>query len=134
MNRSPWLEFFSENELKCKCGECGSTGKEMDPQFMNIILNLRQELRFPFVISSAYRCSKHNSIVSHTGPNGPHTTGRAIDVLCWGNEAFALADLAFQFGITGVGINQKGYNKGRFIHLDNLISTGTIYRPFIWSY
>lgn len=40
--------------------------------------------------------------------------------------------LLFQYGFTGIGINQKGGN--RFIHLDDCGPTTGRPRPTMWSY
>jgi len=132
MNVSPW-KYFDLNELKCKCGQCGSTGLEMDNTFMKMIVSLREQLGFEFVVSSAYRCAKYNLQVAHTGENGPHTTGKAMDILIYGAQARVLIGGAIQAGFGGVGINQKGDMGGRFVHLDTL--TAPDYpRPNVWSY
>jgi zinc D-Ala-D-Ala carboxypeptidase len=128
---SKW-EFFSNAELKCKCGKCGSTGNEMDDQFMLKLTALRRLLGFPFIISSAYRCPAHNNAVSKTGSDGPHTTGKAVDIVVRGERAYELLHAAINAGFTGIGINQKGAN--RFIHLDTLTKEENYPRPALWSY
>lgn len=130
INQSPW-EYFSLNELKCKCNKCGSTGFEMQPEFMEKLIALRKQLNFPFTIVSAYRCPRHNINVSSTGDSGPHTTGRAIDISIHGEKALLLIKTALEHGFTGIGINQKGI--GRFTHLDTLAAPDFI-RPTVWSY
>jgi uncharacterized protein YcbK (DUF882 family) len=67
--------------------------------------------------------------VSTTGPNGPHTTGRATDFGISHVRALELLRHAVGMAFTGIGINQKG--SGRFIHLDDL---DTVPRPHIWTY
>lgn len=84
----------------------------------------------PIIVSSGYRCSHYNSIVSTTGHNGPHTTGRAVDVPVYGEDATRLIKIALNHGMTGIGVHQKGPHNKRFIHLDDL----TNMRPWIWSY
>lgn len=130
ITRSSW-EFFSLHELKCKCGKCGSTGLEMQTEFMDKLVQLRKQLNFPFTIVSGYRCPRHNQAVSTTGEVGPHTTGCAIDISTRGERAYQLVKAALEQGFTGIGINQKGI--GRFIHLDTLAAPDYP-RPFIWSY
>lgn len=131
MTDSPW-EFFSLEELRCKCGECKSTGGEMNPDFMQKIVALRKTLGFPFIVASAYRCGLHNAQVSGTGTKGPHTTGKAMDISIRGEQAWLLLQAAYDHGISGVGVSQKGLS--RFIHLDDCDDSDGLPRPMVWSY
>jgi len=106
----------------------------MDTRFMDRIENLRINLGFPFYVTSAFRCPEYNQQVSSTGPDGPHTTGHAMDIGVSGNKAWKLLQLAGTHGMTGIGVRQHGDYGGRFIHLDDL---GSVYRgprPHVWSY
>ena len=114
---------FSDAELACKCG-CG-----MLPNlyFMEKVEGLRHIYNRPMPVTSAARCPTHNAKVSSTGRNGPHTTGRAIDIAVRGADALDLVRVALSLGgFTGVGVSQKG--SARFIHFDDLP------RKAIWSY
>lgn len=126
------MQYFSPEELKCKCGKCGSTGHEMNQQFMIMINELRHDYGKPLVASSAYRCPEYNNKVSKTGLNGPHTTGSAMDLLCRGEDAFILLKLALQIGFTGIGVQQKG--DVRYLHVDYIVGNSHILRPRLWSY
>lgn len=122
---------FTLDEFKCKCG---CEGNQIDPKLVDILDDIREELGFPMVISSGYRCPAHNNAVSTTGLNGPHTTGKAADVAVMGMEAFLVLQSATKSGkIYGIGINQKGPHNKRFLHLDMLDSSAS-FRPTIWSY
>ncbi len=129
--QSPW-KFFTLEELKCKCGQCGSTGNEMIPEFMVMIVAIRKEADFPFVITSAYRCPEYNAKVSDTGPNGPHTTGMAMDIKCDGEQAWHILNLAYHFSMPGVGVRQKE-GEARYVHLDDC-DAEKFPRPRAWSY
>ena len=120
-------KYFSEKEMACKC--CGVY--KMDDGFMKQLDYLRQECGFPFKVTSAYRCPKHNQATSNTGPTGPHTTGKAVDISVRGEQAMILIQKAVEAGFTGIGVSQKG--TGRFIHLDTLTSPAYP-RPNLWSY
>ena len=97
----------------------------------------------PLKLNSAFRCSKHNAEVSHTGPNGPHCDhgdgGQACDILISGADALKLIQIAGKY-MTGIGIKQDSGtpHRSRFIHLDNLGSDYTKKtggpRPWLWSY
>jgi zinc D-Ala-D-Ala carboxypeptidase len=118
------VKYFKPSEFNCKhCGE-----NKMNQGFLDLLDELRGRYGKPMVVSSGYRCPTHNQTVSSTGPNGPHTTGKAVDIAVNRGNAYELAKLAFEMGFSGIGFNQKG--EGRFIHLDT-ISEG---RPTIWSY
>lgn len=124
-------KFFSEKELVCSCG-CGDAG--MDDVFMQKLDKLREAVGEPVKLSSAYRCPKHNAAVAKTGAAGPHTTRRAVDILCSGALALKVLANAGRFGFTGIGIKQHGPHTGRFIHLDDLPNGAAQPRPHIWSY
>lgn len=130
MVESPW-EFFDLSELKCKCGQCNSTGLEMSDSFMQMMVAIREKLGFPLNVSSAYRCPHYNNIVAETGLNGPHTTGKALDIVLRGEPALRLIGAAIDAGMMGVGVSQKTYD--RFIHLD-MCESPQYPRPNIWSY
>lgn len=118
---------FKRSEFACKgSGEC-----RMDPAFMDKLQALRIEYGKPMVVSSGYRSPDYNSAVSDTGVDGPHTTGRAVDVLVRGSDAVQLLGLALRHGFTGVGVSQKG--NSRFLHLD-MAPADKYPRPMIWSY
>jgi zinc D-Ala-D-Ala carboxypeptidase len=104
-------KYFSHKELKCK-----HTGEnKFDPVFLDLLTKIRIECDFPFAISSAYRSPQH-PIEVRKSRLGAHTTGKAVDILCRGENAVKLISVAVAFGITRIGVQQKG--SGRFIHLD----------------
>jgi zinc D-Ala-D-Ala carboxypeptidase len=120
-------KYFSIDELKCQhCGE-----HNMDESFMVKIEALRQDLDFPFVVTSAYRCKDHIIERKKKAP-GAHSTGHALDIAVSGDQAYRLLREALNVGMTGIGINQKGPN--RFIHLDDIEWDKDRPRPWVWSY
>ena len=119
------MRYFSINEFKCS--HCGLV--EMNTDFLYKLDNLRKDFGKPIIISSGYRCPQHNEAVSSTGLGGPHTTGKACDILVSGHDAYDLLKLVVNHGFKGIGINQKG--PSRFIHLDMIDSN---LRPWLWSY
>jgi uncharacterized protein YcbK (DUF882 family) len=117
------MRYFKPQEFACKhCGE-----NKMDSDFTLWLDSVRHEFGRPMIVTSGYRCPEHNQKVSSTGPNGPHTTGKAVDIGVSGKDAYDLVLLAMQMGVKGIGINQKGAS--RFIHLDMSRPTN-----MIWSY
>lgn len=124
-------QYFTEDELKCRCG-CGNADMELG--FMERLVALREYLGFPFIITSAYRCAEYNQKVSTTGSNGSHTTGRAIDIAVYGEQAYNLISHALQFQFHGIGVSQTGTHRSRFIHLDDLTRVDGFPRPWVWGY
>ena len=119
---------FGRHEFACKgSGQC-----RMAPLFMDKVQLLRERYNKPMRISSGYRSPEHNAKVSSTGTEGPHTTGRAVDIMVSRGDAYLLLKLALEMNFTGIGISQKGEN--RFIHLDDLTEDETAPRPTVWSY
>ena len=118
---------FKAQEFACKCG-CGING--MSPKTLDLCQDLRRKCGFPLMITSGYRCPNHNSSVSETGTDGPHTTGEALDIRVDRKNAHTLLKHALALGFTGIGVQQKG--KVRFIHLDTIDDCLT--RPTVWSY
>lgn len=106
---------FTEAELACKC--CG----EMNPniefvELMDEIQEMREELKFPFNITSSYRCPVHPIEADKSKP-GQHAIA-AVDINVHGDRALQLIECALKRGFTGIGVNQQGPLSGRFIHLD----------------
>lgn len=122
--------YFSADELKCRCG-CNQIN--MDTYYMSKLEAIRKTLDFPFKISSGYRCPEHNFKLTGSR-TGPHTHGRAVDILVSGEQAFKLVQYASSFQILGIGVKQSGSEEKRFVHLDDLTVKDGYSRPRIWSY
>ena len=124
--KPPSTKNFSDLALRCSC--CGEN--KMDEPFLVRLQDIRDIFGVPMTLSSAYRCPAWNERTSNTNSRtGPHTTGRAVDVLVSHKDALRLIRIALERGITGIGIKLHG--DGRFIHIDDL-SDGI--RPHVWSY
>lgn len=129
--KGPETEHFKHAELVCPC--CGVNG--MDEEFLHVLEDFRIWYAKPMKLSGAYRCPTHNREVSTTGSTGPHTLGKAVDILVTGEDAYVLLKAALRFGFTGIGINQRGPHGMRFIHLDNLMpEEANGLRPRVWTY
>ena len=124
-------QYFAASEFMCKCDACEYPG--MDAGLVNALDRMRAQLGAPIRITSGYRCPAHNAAVSSTGADGPHTTGMAVDISCYGELAHKLICEATVWGFSGIGIAQKGARERRFIHLD-VITAADALRPWIWSY
>ena len=125
-------EHFQERELRCKCG-CGVC--QMDDEFMRKLELIRVLYNKPMNVSSAFRCPYHNHRVSKSGIDGPHTTGRAVDIQVYGHRAHQLMYAVMNIGMKGIFWHQEGPHNQRFIHLDDLDNTKPGQpRPWIGSY
>ena len=126
--QSEWKEEwknFELDEFKCKCG-CKQV--KINSDMLDLIQEARNELG-PLSINSGYRCSTHNASVSSTGPNGPHTTGNAIDIGVKNSQHRKQLIDWFATKVTGLGI-AKSFN-----HIDNLTAEeGFDMRPNAWKY
>lgn len=119
-------DYFSQDELKCKCG-CGVN------KFSTVTLArlnaLREAVGHALIVSSAYRCQRHNTQI---GATQTHATGHAVDILCSNKLAHKILTEATRLGFTGIGVSQKGVE--RFLHLDDLSENDGVPRPTVWSY
>ena len=69
-----WCNFKPD---EFRCSHCGAL--EVNEDLLDLLQEAREALG-PLAINSAYRCPAHNSATSKTGPGGPHTTGKAVDI------------------------------------------------------
>jgi len=88
MSDSPWANF-AYSELRCRCGRCDSTGREMDPVFMERLQRFRIGFVPPMPLTSAYRCAKHPSEANKI-TQGAHPVILAVYVPCNGADALEL--------------------------------------------
>ena len=117
-------ENFKPEELSCS--HCGKLYIHED--LMDLLQEAREALG-PLVINSAYRCPAHNSAVSKTGPGGPHTTSKAVDIHVSNSQHRKQLIDYFAPKVTGLGIAKT------FIHIDLLYDEdGFDMRPNCWIY
>ena len=100
---------FTPDEVKCShCGEL-----KINSDIMDLLQQARNDLG-PLSITSGYRCSEHNNNISSTGPNGPHTTGKALDISVKDSKHRKELITYFAPKVPGLGIAKS------FIHIDIL--------------
>lgn len=119
------MNYFSEDELRCKCG-CDVY--LFDDDALSILNSIRDDCGFPLPVSSGYRCLSH-PLERHKGHVGAHSTGKAVDIAVEFDKAHKLLKVAFAHNVPRVGVNQRGIM--RFIHLDWCEDKPT---PTVWSY
>lgn len=110
---------FTKEELSCKC--CGVYG--MKPIFIEKLQELREHFSRPMIITSAFRCPKHNTAIRGES-DSQHLLGLAVDVAIVDSfERFELISYAVFLGFRGIGVD------GCFVHLDYRASP-----PKLWLY
>ena len=134
-----WRPIDYIPRFKCKCG-CGNY--KMDRDFLNRFQKVRAEWfketgkDLVRSVSSGYRCNDHNRKVSKFASkidgSGPHTFGKAVDILISGHDATHLYTIAKKY-MSGIGLSQKGPRRFRYMHLDAL-TPEEANRPAIWAY
>jgi uncharacterized protein YcbK (DUF882 family) len=103
---------FKLSEFRCKC--CGEV--IVDPVLLNGLQELRDLLGKPLIITSGYRCKKHNKDVGGS-PNSQHLLGKAADIYAPAFEIHELGEIAKHVEVFyngGMGL----YPKQRFLHVD----------------
>ena len=120
---SNWVNFKPE---EFECSHCNVL--KISSDLMDFLQTARDDLG-PLSITSAYRCQDHNNSVSKTGPNGPHTTGKAVDISVKDSQHRKQLITYFASKVTGLGIAKS------FIHIDLLnADDGFEMRPNSWVY
>jgi uncharacterized protein YcbK (DUF882 family) len=116
------LYYFKDEEFECKCG-CGEN--EMNKFFLLKLEGARQDANIPFVITSAYRCKKHNDKEGGK-KTSDHLTGEGVDVeVSSGRERWCIIRTALKHGINRIGVAKT------FVHLG---CRGDNPQRVIWTY
>ncbi|MBC7320690.1 DUF882 domain-containing protein [bacterium] len=102
-------ENFNLREFSCKC--CGAV--KIDSELVQRLQILRDRIKRPIIITSGYRCPKHNKEVGGND-NSYHTKGLAVDIVVKDYGLDELETLARAVGFRGIGV----YRIKNFIHLD----------------
>lgn len=119
-------EYFSDDELRCKCG-CDKL--VFNPNVRLILNQIRDEFGKPMVVSSGYRCPQH-PVEARKQTTGEHCTGMAVDISVASKDALDLLKVACKYNVPRLGISQKGAHRHRFIHL----GWSRDYPEGLWSY
>jgi uncharacterized protein YcbK (DUF882 family) len=114
------MQYFEPKEFACPC--CGGLPTE---GFMNLIDKTRAMAQTPFVITSGFRCQKHNERVGGV-KDSAHTKGVAVDIKVGASQArYRVIRGAIAAGFTRIGIAKT------FIHIDCDL---TLPQGVIWTY
>ena len=103
---------FDSNEFDCKGAGCCNTTK-ISKQLVTYLQMIRNHFGKPVLITSGYRCAKHNASPAVGGAkNSKHTLGQAADIYIEGLEPREIAKFAESIGIKGIGLYED------FVHID----------------
>ena len=101
---------FSKSEFKCPC--CGKN--LIKKEIIDALQALRDLLGYPIIVTSGYRCIKHNARVGGV-PNSEHTKGIAADIVVkelTPKEVATAAEMIPAFKNGGIGVYKT------WVHLD----------------
>jgi len=85
---------FSKREFDCR-----HTGKNnMQPDFMDVLQEIRKVYNRPMIITSGFRHKTHPIEDAKNEP-GEHSYGVAADIACYGVDALELIHIAYEHGI-----------------------------------
>lgn len=105
---------FVVGEFLCHCG-CGKA--LVDDNLPKLLQQIRDHFGKPLIITSPYRCEKHNKAVG--GATGSrHTKGQAADFYIPGVAPAEIAKYAESIGIKGIGLYEKADCGDDFAHID----------------
>jgi len=99
---------FTVDEFRCPC--CGIAIVTLP--LLRLLERLRDLVGEPLIITSGYRCPKHNAEVGGA-PDSLHMAGCAADIRCDAVEPRKLAQLAGRVGFFGVLVYKDGH-----VHVD----------------
>lgn len=90
---------FKESEFKCKC-KCGEV--IVIPRVFNTLQALRDKINRPIVVTSGYRCVKHNDEVGGS-IGSAHLFGLAADFYCPELSTSVLWEYLERLKVNGLG-------------------------------
>ena len=108
MNNIKISKNFTLREFECKDG---SHLVKVDHNLVNKLQQLRDIIKKPIIINSAFRTVSHNKKVGGTS-NSQHLLGKAADIRVTGMSPKELAKYCEKIGFGGIGIY------GSFVHVD----------------
>ena len=106
---------FNSIEFDCQGKGCCSQ-TIINPQLVKYLQKIREHFKAPITITSAYRCSAHNSRVGGA-PGSRHSKGDAADIVVKGHSPREVAQYCESIGIKGIGLYETAAD-GYFVHID----------------
>lgn len=100
--------MFDSKSFACPC--CGVD--QVDARILSAVQTIQFGLQEQLVITSGFRCEKHNAAVGGV-PGSQHTLGLAADIACTdAGKRYAMVKMALSSGVRGIEITKK------HLHLD----------------
>ena len=119
--------YFTDEELKCKCNNCNGRIDLLDPKLRDILNHLREKINHPLVITSCIRCELH-PIEKAKSKKGAHAYGKAVDIKATtSQEKYMIVKGAIELGINRIGYAET------FIHID-LMDNVQFPKYVMWTY
>ncbi len=113
---------FSKEEFDCPCG-CESPPPS--GALLELLEKMREKTGSPVVITSGYRCARHNHAVGGKTKSA-HLLAEAADLKALGGKAaFETVKAAIECGARRIGVGDG------FIHVD---TASTLPSPMLWTY
>lgn len=101
-------KHFEKEEFACPC--CGEN--KISSKLVGYLDRARELSGVPFVVTSGYRCEKHNEEVGGV-PGSSHTKGLAADIAVPNNEVrYWVLEALFTVGFKRIGVGDE------FVHVD----------------
>jgi len=77
-----WSKNFDLSEVACKGENCCGHSTPMNTILRDSLQLLRDVMNMPIIITSGFRCNKHNAETPGAKTNSYHTKGLAVDIKC----------------------------------------------------
>ena len=102
------MRYFKNEEFHCSC--CNNS--HMDFDFLDMLITARVFADMPFIITSGWRCEKHNKAVGGK-KDSAHLFGKATDI----SASDSRSRFWVLYGLINAGFTRIGIGKD-FIHAD----------------
>ena len=110
---------FRSVEFDCHgVGCCDET--LVDMQLVEYLQKIRDHFGKPIIISSGYRCERHNRSVGGATAS-KHKAGMAADIMIAGVAPSEVAKYAESIGVKGIGLYETAKD-GYFVHIDTRVA------------
>ena len=108
-------ENFKAYEFDCNGSGCCAETK-IDDKLVRHLQNIRNHFGAKVLLSSGYRCEKHNKQVKNAAAKSRHVSGMAADIKVQGVAPAEVAKYAESIGVLGIGLYEG--SDGSFVHID----------------
>jgi uncharacterized protein YcbK (DUF882 family) len=109
--------YFNTKELSCHCSFDTCVEQRISMDLMNRLNGVRVDIKSPIIITSAYRCSRHQESLRNMGANtvvakkSTHETGDAVDAVPSNRDMTKFEEVCSKY-FDSIGLAKN------FLHLD----------------